>query len=106
VFGVHACVHLAVGRTRRFSCHVRHLCNLKALGGSTAITRFLSVLTVRTADENFKAQLATIAARVNFWASSDAMDPTLAAKRAVPPHHARHKLRFELQLVYVGECVH
>jgi hypothetical protein len=30
----------------------------------------------------------------------------LAAMRAVPPHHARPKLRFELQLVYVGACVH
>jgi Na+/H+ antiporter NhaD/arsenite permease-like protein len=72
---------------------------------STDITRLLSALTKRTTDEISKA--ATIAARVNVWASSDVIDaePTLAAMRAAPPHHARHTLRFELHLVYVGACM-
>jgi acetoin utilization deacetylase AcuC-like enzyme len=106
VFGVHACYHSGVGRTQRFSCHVKQLCNLEALGVSTAITRFLSVLTIRTTDESSK--VASIAAGANVWASSDVMDayPNLAAMCAAPPHHARHKLRFKWQLVYVGVCVH
>jgi hypothetical protein len=61
VFWVQACVHRGVGRTRRFSCHVK----LEALGLSTAITRFLSVVTISTTDENGKVQVATIAARVS-----------------------------------------
>jgi hypothetical protein len=74
---------------------------------STDITHFLSFLTKRTTDESGKVQVATIAARVNIWAISDVMDahPNLAAMRAAPPHHARHKLRFNLH-VYVGACVH
>jgi hypothetical protein len=56
-------------------------------------------------DERGKVQVATIA---NIWASNDVMDanPNLAATRAAPPQHARHKLHFELQLIYVGACVH
>jgi hypothetical protein len=74
---------------------------------SNAITLFLSVLISRTSDEIGKVQVATIAARVNIWASSDAMNeyPHLAATCAVTPHHARHKLRFGLQIFYVGACV-
>jgi hypothetical protein len=72
-------------------------------GVSTAIIRFLYVLIARTSDESGKVQVATIAGRIN----SDAMEayPHLAATRAAPPYHARHKLRFGLQLVYVGTCV-
>jgi hypothetical protein len=74
---------------------------------STDITRFLSVLTKRTTAESGKVQATTIAARVNVWASSDVMDscPYLTEKRAAPLHHARHTLRFELHLVYVGACM-
>jgi hypothetical protein len=101
-------VDLGVGRTQRFSCHVKQLRNLEALAVSTDIIRFRSVLTKRTTDESGKVQVATIAARVNIWASSDVMGAytNLAAVRAAPFYHARHKLRFELQLVYVGACVH
>jgi hypothetical protein len=74
---------------------------------STAITHFLSVLTIRTTDESGKVQAATIAARVIIWASSDVMDeyPNLASMCTAPPQYARHKLRFNLQLIYVGMCV-
>jgi hypothetical protein len=97
VFGVHVCVHSGAGRTQKFSCHVEQLRNLEALGVSTAITRFLSVLSVRTVDESGKVQVATIAARVNILVSSNMMGSYLnfAAIRPVPPHHARHKLRCE-----------
>jgi hypothetical protein len=74
VFGVHPCAHFGVGRTQRFSCHVKQLCNLEALVVSTDITRFLTVLTVRTTDESGKVQVASIAARVNIWDISDVMD--------------------------------
>jgi hypothetical protein len=62
LFGVHTCMPSWVGRTRLISCHVKQLCNLEALGVSTAITRFLSVLTMRTTDESGEVQVATIAA--------------------------------------------
>jgi hypothetical protein len=108
VFGVHTRAHIGVGRTPRFSCHVKQLRNLEALIASTDINRFLSVFTMRTTDESGKVQVATIAAHVNIWAISDVMDayPNLVAMRAAPSHHARLKLRFELPLVYVGACVH
>jgi hypothetical protein len=70
------CIHSGVGR----SCNGRQLRNLKALVVSTAITCFLSVLTLRTNDESGKVQVATIAACVNIWDSSDVIDayPTMA----------------------------
>jgi hypothetical protein len=108
VFGVHACVHLGVGRIQRFSCHVKQLRNLEALVSSTDITRLPSVLIMNTTDESGKVQVATFAARVNIWTISNVMDtyPNLAAISTAPIHHAGHKLRFVLQLAYVRECVH
>jgi hypothetical protein len=98
---VHACVHSGVDLTQRRQHHVKQLCNLEALGVSTAIIRFLSVLTSRTTDEIGKVQVTTLAPSVNNWAPS----PNLAAMGLAPPHHAQHKLRFVLQLVYVRVCV-
>jgi hypothetical protein len=72
-------------------------------GVSTAINRVLSVLLSHASQESGKVQVATIAARVKIWAGSNSMEayPDLAVTRAAPPHHARHKLRFGLQMVYM-----
>jgi hypothetical protein len=106
------------GLTRWHRCFVKQLCNLEALGLSATITCYRSALTSRTSDESGKVQVATMAARVNVWASSererelvtssDAMYAclNLAATRTAPPYHARHMQRFRSQMVYVGACLH
>jgi hypothetical protein len=79
VFGVLVCVHSGVGRTY----HVKQLCNLEALGWRTAITCFLSVLTIFTTDESGKVHVATIAAHPSSPHSSTCSRPSVAKPLSV-----------------------
>jgi hypothetical protein len=107
VFRVHACEHFRVGRTRRRSHHVKQLCNLEALGVSTAITNSsLSAQPMRVA--RFKLpplqHVSTSGPAVTnltytlTWQHEDAC----SASSPCTPLAAYG----ELQLVYVGACVH
>jgi hypothetical protein len=76
---VHACLKALAAPDG--DAAVEQLNSLEAVGVNAAMARTLPKLTERVEDESGKVQLAPVAARVNFWASSTAVAayPKLAA---------------------------